>query len=106
MEIDFTRETVLLKALADETRAKIAHILSCGELCACDILDYFEITQPTLSHHLGILVEAGLVTSRPDGKWTHYSLDADAFARVDRFIKNISRKTGTCLCKKPRRKCT
>ena len=75
MTLDFTRGAMFFKALADETRVRIIHILSCGELCACDILGYFDLTQPTLSHHLSILVGAGLVISRTEGKWTHYRLN-------------------------------
>lgn len=105
MEIDFARGTVLFRAMADETRARIVHILSCGELCACDILDYFDISQPTLSHHLNILVESGLVIARPEGKWTHYSLNRETIAFLERYCKDVSRKSDTCLCKKTRRNC-
>ena len=66
---------VLLKALADETRLKIIDMLSDGELCACRILEYFEITQPTLSYHMKILCESGLVEGTRDGVWMRYSLN-------------------------------
>jgi ArsR family transcriptional regulator, arsenate/arsenite/antimonite-responsive transcriptional repressor len=100
VKIDFTRGASLIKALDDETRLKIVHILSCGELCACDILEYFDLTQPTLSHHLNILVAAGLVIPRPEGKWTYYSLHRDSFSFLEGFIKDISSESRTCLCKK------
>lgn len=106
MTMDFSRGAKLFKAMADETRVKIIHILSCGELCACDLLDYFELTQPTMSHHLGILVEAGLINARVEGKWTHYGLNDDSFAFLDHFIKKLSRESDRCLCKKTRRSCT
>lgn len=105
MNIDFARGTALFKAMADETRTRIIHILSCGELCACDILDYFDVTQPTLSHHLNILVDSGLIIPRPEGKWTYYSLDAETFAFLERFIKDVSHESDKCLCKKTRRNC-
>ena len=105
MNIDFSRGTALFKALADETRVRIVDILSCGELCACDILYYFNISQPTLSHHLNVLVESGLVIARPEGKWTHYSLDVETFAFIERFIKDVSRKGENCPRKKTRRNC-
>jgi ArsR family transcriptional regulator len=105
MTIDFARGTLLLKAMADETRARILHILTCGELCACELLDYFDLTQPTLSHHLGVLVEAGLVKARTEGKWTHYSLSAETFEFLDCFIKDLSRESERCLCKKTKRSC-
>lgn len=105
MAIDFARGTALFKALADETRTRIVHILSCGELCACDILDYFDLTQPTLSHHLNILVDAGLVIARPEGKWTYYSLNRDSFAFIENFITDVSHESDKCLCKKTGRNC-
>ena len=105
MTLDFTRGAMFFKALADETRVRIIHILSCGELCACDILGYFVLTQPTLSHHLSILVGAGLVISRTEGKWTHYRLNKDSFAYVEGFIKELSQESDHCLCKKTRRSC-
>jgi ArsR family transcriptional regulator, arsenate/arsenite/antimonite-responsive transcriptional repressor len=105
MAIDFSRGTAICKALADETRVRIVHILSCGELCACDIHDYFDISQPTLSHHLNLLVDAGIVVSRHEGKWTHYTLANDTLAFLGRFIEDISRESEKCLCKKTKRSC-
>ena len=55
------------KALSEPKRVKILDMLSCGEMCACDILEHFDFTQPTLSHHIKILVEAGLVTAEKRG---------------------------------------
>lgn len=106
MEIDITRGTRICRALADETRARIVHILSRGELCACDILDHFDLTQPTLSHHLGVLVESGLVVARNEGKWTHYSIRAETFEFLERYLKDLSKETETCPRKKAKRSCT
>ncbi len=106
MELDFVRGSALFKALADETRSKIVHILSCGEVCACELLDYFDLSQPTLSHHLGILVDSGLVHARPEGKWTRYSLNRDEFTVLEQFAHTISRESDVCLCRKKRSNCT
>lgn len=65
----------IFKALGDETRLKIFAMLRGGELCACKILENLNITQPTLSHHMKILCECGIVMARKDWKWTHYSLN-------------------------------
>lgn len=100
MDIDLKRGTELLKALSDETRVRIVHILSCGELCACDIQEYFNLTQPTLSHHLALLVEAGLVTARREGKRAHYSLNGEAFDVLGEFVQTISAASANCDCKK------
>lgn len=69
------RETVkLCKALADENRLKILRLLKNGELCACHLLEDLQITQPTLSHHMKLLCDCGLVDYRKEGKWMHYSI--------------------------------
>jgi len=105
MDIDFKRGTELMKALSDETRVRIVHILSCGELCACDIQEYFDLTQPTLSHHLALLVDAGLVTARREGKWAHYSLTGASFDALGDFVKTISSPSANCDCKKIKGAC-
>ena len=64
----------VFKAFCDENRLMILEMLQSGEKCACKILEEMQIVQSTLSHHMRILVESGIVYSRKDGKWTHYSL--------------------------------
>jgi len=98
MVTDFGRGTELLKALADENRAKIIQILSCGELCACKIQEHFRLTQPTLSHHLAILVDADLVAARKEGKWMYYRLNPEAFDFVTSYLKKISSGSADCPC--------
>ena len=56
----YSKYVPLFKAMSDETRLKIIDMLSCGEMCACDILEEFNITQPTLSYHMKILTDSGL----------------------------------------------
>lgn len=58
--------------LADKTRLTILTLLAGEELCSCEIMAALELTEPTTSHHLGILERAGLVVSRRDGKWVFY----------------------------------
>jgi ArsR family transcriptional regulator len=67
----------LLKALADETRLGIVRMLAAHDqpLCVCHIVDAFDLSQPTISHHLKLLREAGLITSEKRGLWAYYSLD-------------------------------
>ena len=72
--MDFQREALMSRALGDENRLRILALLQNGELCACKLLVWLDITQPTLSHHMKILCDAGLVTPRKDGKWTHYAV--------------------------------
>lgn len=66
---------LLSKALGDETRFGIVLMLAEGEKCGCKLLEQFHISQPTLSHHMKILVKSGLVADRKEGKWHHYSLN-------------------------------
>lgn len=76
MDYSYAEYIPMFKALADETRLKIIHMLSEGELCACKILEQFNITQPTLSYHMKLLTESGLVDARKEGAWMKYSLSA------------------------------
>ena len=84
---DHTERSLLFKALSDPNRIRIVDMLSCGELCACTILEAFSLTQPTLSHHMKILCRSGLVVPRKEGKWTHYSLNRGKFLDFISFIE-------------------
>ena len=88
------------KAMADETRFAILEMLADEELCACHILEEFDITQPTLSYHMKILVDSGLVDSSKDGAWTRYKLNPNSFKLIkDKIIKlDVSDKTVTKRC--------
>lgn len=74
MEIDEKRVATIFKAFCDENRIKILKLLITGEKCACKILEEIKVTQPTLSHHMKILCDSGVVVGRKEGKWTHYSI--------------------------------
>lgn len=65
------------KALADDTRQQILGMLKEGEMCVSDIVAAFDMSQPTISHHLGILKQFGLVTSRKEGKLVFYAINQD-----------------------------
>ena len=79
-----------LKALSDTTRLDIINLLSSGPLCACDIHESFKITQPTLSYHMKLLTDSGLVSSERTGKWTHYSLNHGELDNLFEYLKRIS----------------
>lgn len=68
------KQSRLFKALADETRLRILKLLEVREMCVCEVMVALELTQPTASHHLGILENVGLVKDRKEGKWVFYSV--------------------------------
>ena len=77
----------MMKALGDETRAEIFEMIKGGKLCACKILEKLNITQPTLSHHMKILCDCGLVIAEKDWKWTHYSTDKKALESLVKWLE-------------------
>lgn len=89
-----------LKALSDETRLKIIDMLSCGEMCACNILEEFSISQSTLSYHMKILSESGFVNAVRDGSWMRYTLNKDRASAVLSFLTHITNEKEDCICKK------
>ncbi|GAA1489314.1 ArsR/SmtB family transcription factor [Brachybacterium sacelli] len=81
--------SVRLKALSDPTRLQLlSHIATsgCGDVCACDLAEPLRISQPTVSHHMKKLVEAGLLTREQKGRWAHYSVVPSAFAELRAFL--------------------
>lgn len=97
MKNDYKNYAYSMKALSDETRVKIFEMLSHDELCACKILEEFNITQPTLSYHMKTLCESGLVRSRKDGIMTKYSIDKESLKELREFIDTIDGNMSTIL---------
>ena len=81
---------LICRALGDANSLEIVKMLADGEKCGCRLLEKFEITQPTLSHHMRILVECGLVNDRREGKWHHYSLNCDTLTEYKAFIDSLT----------------
>lgn len=71
---DFSKDVKIFKALADEKRLMILDHLKRGETCACMLIEDMGIGQSALSYHMKILCDSGIVSSRQEGKWTHYRL--------------------------------
>lgn len=99
MNINYEDNAKIIKALADANRLKIIDILSCGEKCACDILEQFDFTQPTLSHHMKVLIECGIVNCRKEGLWSYYSLNNSNCNKLMLFLMNLVTDTEDCVCK-------
>lgn len=77
------------KALGDATRLEIFRLIAAQEapLCACDIVDRFDVSQPTVSHHLRVLRDAGLVTATKRGVWMHYAVNDRGAGALARFLR-------------------
>ena len=99
MEISYQNQAKLLKVMADPGRLKIMDILSCGELCANDILENFDFSQPTLSHHMKLLADAGLVKIRKCGVRMYYSIDTETCSQVIKGISAIFNPSENCICR-------
>ncbi len=96
MSKNYGEYAMFMKALADETRVKIFDMLCEGELCACKILEDFKITQPTLSYHMKILCDSGLVNGRRDGVWMKYSINENGLNSLKNLFDNIGHKIVKC----------
>lgn len=86
----------LLKALADPTRLRILNLLSRyeGEVCVFEIVESFTLEQPTISHHLKLLLSAGLVDYRKRGLYSFYYVDKDKLKAVTSIINNLANNLG------------
>ena len=98
MDKKYSDNALLFKALSDPNRLMIVDMISCGELCACVILEEFHITQPTLSHHMKTLCDCGLVVGRKEGKWTHYSLNNEIVRHFRAFLEEVTTAKENCIC--------
>jgi ArsR family transcriptional regulator len=87
--------TQIFKALGDETRLEIVRMLLGRELCVCDILAAFAVSQSTISHHLKILKQAGLLIDRRDGKWIYYSIHVEVIKVAKGFLQTVIAKSAT-----------
>lgn len=82
----------VFKAFSDENRLMILECLQNGELCACDLLNSLKISQSTLSHHMKILCNAGVVSGRKEGKWVYYSIHKDGCKKAVALLESLTKK--------------
>lgn len=90
--MDIANAVSICKALGETNRLQIVRLLSDGEKCGCKLLEAFDITQPTLSHHMKILCDCGIVNDRKDGKWHHYSLNFEVWKEFNDFIRRLGKE--------------
>lgn len=87
------------KALGDPKRVgMLRDIAACDDVCACDLLERYDMSQSTLSHHLGLLARAGLVRTRKQGKWVHYTADRDALRELAGVLAGVADTPGGGGC--------
>ena len=98
MDAKYREHARFFKVLSDPNRLMIVDMLSCGELCACVILEKFNITQPTLSHHMKSLCGSGLIDERKEGKWKYYSLNDETARRFKIFLDLLMTAKENCIC--------
>lgn len=103
METIHQEHAKVFKAFCDENRLQILEMLRSGEKCACKLLDELDIGQSTLSHHMKILCESGIVQSRRQGKWIHYSINAEGSQHAKELLdilvaSNSQISNDSCNC--------
>ena len=80
----------ICKAFGDAHRLQIVQLLTDGEKCGCELLAHFQITQPTLSHHMRVLADCGLILSRREGKSIYYTLNCETLTAFRTFIEGLN----------------
>ena len=88
--MDGRKTALLFKAFCDENRIRILKLLSGGEKCACRLLEEMSISQPTLSHHMKILCDSGIVTGRKEGKWMHYRICPEGVQIAKAYLDGLT----------------
>lgn len=88
--MDEKRIVIVFKALCDENRIRIIKMLRSGEKCACKLLEELNVTQPTLSHHMKILCDSGIVVGRKEGKWMHYSISEKGVKQAEEYLRQVT----------------
>lgn len=84
----------VFKALCDARRQRILELLHSGEKCACVLIEEMDMPQSSLSYHMKILCDSGIVTSREEGKWTHYQISRQGSENAIELLKEITAVTG------------
>ena len=88
--MDERKTALLFKAFCDENRIRILELLGDGEKCACKLLEEMSISQPTLSHHMKILCDSGIVVGRREGKWMHYRISSEGVRIARNYLNGLT----------------
>jgi ArsR family transcriptional regulator len=85
------KNAAVFKAFCDENRLMILSLLQNGEKCACVLLEKVNVGQSTLSHHMKILVDSGIVDARKEGKWMYYSISAAGSDKAAKLLRELTK---------------
>lgn len=91
MEINYDMSVRVFKAFCDEKRLNILKLLQSGEKCACRLLEELDIGQSTLSHHMRILCDSGVVIARKEGKWSYYSINEQGVKKAKMLLNEFTK---------------
>ena len=102
--------SAVFRAMGEPVRLRILQLLAAGEVCGCDLLEGLTISQPTLSHHMKVLIDSGLVAARRRAVWVHYALRPEGFEALRRTIDELTapgakapeEASGSCCSRKGR----
>jgi ArsR family transcriptional regulator len=98
MDNKYIESARVFKAFCDENRLMILEMLQEGEKCACVLLEKMKIVQSTLSHHMKILVDSGIVSARKEGKWTYYSISGEGVDIAKGLLIKLTHILENCDC--------
>jgi len=86
---DHEGDARVFKALCNEYRLQALELLRTGEKCACELNDAIDLSQSTLSHHMKILVDSGIVSARQEGKWRYYTISKEGARRAMALLAEL-----------------
>ena len=106
VETIYEKNAKVFKAFCDERRLRILELLQGGEKCTCVLIEEMDMPQSSLSYHMKVLYEAGIVEGRQDGKWTHYSVSEKGSLEAMQLLKEltvskVTAKRAACCASNP-----
>ncbi|MFZ2015316.1 MAG: metalloregulator ArsR/SmtB family transcription factor [Nocardioides sp.] len=87
--VEAVEVAAMFSALSNPVRVRLFALIAChdgGEACVCDLIEAFEVSPPTISHHLKVLRKAGLITAERRGTWIYYSVDSVKLAELAQVL--------------------
>ncbi|MDT8336605.1 MAG: metalloregulator ArsR/SmtB family transcription factor [Candidatus Izemoplasmatales bacterium] len=86
------------KALGDKNRLALLELIIKGENCGCTLIDKLDVTQPTMTYHINILEESGLITSKKEGIWRKLEVNQDSLNELVAYLNNLKKQEGVSKC--------